>query len=149
MNRIHHLISSRTSAPRRALRFAPLVVASLLVGCALAPVEQPSEPTEMVRDTDISGVWLLNVESPMGREEIRARFEQSGRALSGAMNTHGVDVPLRGGIDGEAIQFDMTLDVRGQPLTLQYIGTVVGEAMSGTVQFGPMGTGRFSGQRTQ
>lgn len=126
----------------------PLIFAWLITGCSTAPIVQPSEPTPVASDPDISGVWLLDVESPMGREEIVARFEQSGRALSGVMNAKGADVPLRGGIEGQAIQFDMTFEIRGQPLTLQYTGTVEGEGMSGTVQFGPMGTGRFSGQRT-
>jgi hypothetical protein len=93
-------------------------------------------------------VWLLDVESPLGREKIVARFEQSGTVLAGEMTTKGVDVPLRGDLDGDAVRFDMTFDVRGKPLTLQYNGTVQGEGMSGTVQFGPMGTGSFSGRRT-
>ena len=133
---------------------SPLYVLALfmcgaLVGCAPTPVERVEPPEESARGSDISGVWLLNVESPMGREDIVARFEQTGAALSGAMNTKGVDVPLSGGVNGDAVQFDMTFDVRGNPLTLKYTGTVDGDAMEGTVNFGPMGTGSFSGRRTQ
>jgi hypothetical protein len=138
---------NRLEFAKRSCRIAPILLSIVLIGCAPTPVEQPSEPIAVVRDIDISGVWLLDVESPMGREEIVARFEQAGTELSGVMNAKGVDVPLRGDLDGDAVQFDMTFDVRGKPLTLQYNGTVRGEAMSGTVQFGPMGTGRFSGHR--
>lgn len=131
------------------LHVLALSVCGALSGCAPAPVEQVEQPKESARGLDISGVWLLNVESPMGREDIVARFEQTGAALSGAMNSKGVDVPLSGGVNGDAIQFDMTFDVRGNPLKLQYTGTVQGDAMEGTVAFGPMGTGRFSGHRAQ
>ena len=134
----------------KSLLFAlALCMGGALFGCAPAPVDQVDPPKKSAPGSDISGVWLLNVESPMGHEEIVARFQQTGRVLSGAMNAKGVDVPLSGGINGDAVQFDMTFDVRGNPLTLEYTGTVAGDAMEGTVKFGPMGTGRFSGHRTQ
>jgi hypothetical protein len=78
---------------------------------------------------------------------MQTRFEQSGQRLSGVMKTSSADVPLKGNVNGEAIRFDMSLDVRGQPLKLEYAGTVRGDEMTGTVQFGPMGTGNFSGVR--
>lgn len=132
----------------RSFYIAPLLVLWLVIGCSTAPTQQPTEPAQITRDPDVSGVWLLDVESPLGHEEIIARFEQStGGALSGVMNANGTDVPLRGEIDRQAIEFDMTFEVRGQSLTLHYSGAVQGDAMSGTVQFGPMGTGKFSGRR--
>lgn len=134
---------------KSSLYVLALCMGGALFGCAPAPVDPVEQSKESARGLDISGVWLLNVESPMGREDIIARFEQTGAALSGAMNTKGVDVPLSGGVNGDAVHFDMTFDVRGNPLTLQYTGTVQGDAMEGTVAFGPMGTGRFSGRRTQ
>lgn len=133
---------------RSPLYILAVCMSGFLFGCAPAPVEQVEEPRATTRGIDVSGAWLLNVESPMGREDIVARFEQTGVTLSGAVNTKGVDVPLSGGVNGDAVQFDMTFDVRGNPLTLQYHGTVAGDEMTGTVQFGPMGTGRFSGRRT-
>lgn len=93
----------------------------------------------------VAGLWILTVESPMGRDEMETRFEQTGERLSGFMKNSGADVPLQGAVTGEAIRFDMNLPVRGQSLKLEYSGIVQGDEMSGTVQFGPMGTGKFSG----
>ena len=140
---------NRLKLPTSRLLVLTLTSSVLIFGCAPTPSDRVEEPKEVTRSVDVSGMWMLNVESPMGREDIVARLEQTGTALSGAMNSNGVDVPLRGDIRGDAIQFDMTLDVRGSPLTFKYNGTVQGDAMTGTVQFGPMGTGKFSGRRKQ
>ena len=119
-----------------------------LAGCAAVTQDDaPPVPHMPEGSQSIAGVWDITVESPMGRDAMQTRFEQSGERVSGVMKTAGADVPLQGNVDGEAIRFDMSLDVRGQPLKLEYAGTVHGDEMTGTVQFGPMGTGSFSGVR--
>jgi hypothetical protein len=119
-----------------------------LAGCAAVTQNDPRPiPKTPEALHSIAGVWDITVESPMGRDAMQTRFEQSGERLSGVMKTAGADVPLQGNVTGEAIRFDMSLDVRGQSLKLEYAGTVRGDEMTGTVQFGPMGTGNFSGVR--
>ena len=131
-----------------SFRLGLVVFFGALAGCAAVPQNdaQPPPQTPEVAQS-IAGLWDITVESPMGRDAMQTRFEQSGERLSGVMRTAGADVPLQGNVTGEAIRFDMSLDVRGQPLKLEYAGTVRGDAMTGTVQFGPMGTGNFSGVR--
>jgi hypothetical protein len=119
-----------------------------LAGCAAVTQDDALPvPHTPGASQSIAGIWDITVESPMGRDAMQTRFEQSGQRLSGVMKTSGADVPLKGNVNGEAIRFDMSLDVRGQPLKLEYAGTVRGDEMTGTVQFGPMGTGNFSGVR--
>ena len=83
----------------------------------------------------------------MGREDVEASFTLVGDHVTGTMRSAGRDVPLEGTVNGNELRFDMSLDVRGQALQLDYVGTVEGDTMSGTVQFGPIGTGKFSGTR--
>jgi hypothetical protein len=131
-----------------SFRLGLVFVIGAIAGCAaVTQNDAPPVPRTPQVAQSITGLWDITVESPMGRDAMQTRFEQSGERLSGVMTTAGADVPLQGNVDGEAIRFDMSLDVRGQSLKLEYAGTVHGDEMTGTVQFGPMGTGNFSGVR--
>lgn len=131
-----------------SFRFGFVLFLGALGGCAAVPQNDP-RPVPRTPEVlqSIAGIWDITVESPMGRDAMQTRFEQSGERLSGVMKTAAADVPLQGNVAGEAIHFDMSLDVRGQSLKLEYAGIVRGDEMTGTVQFGPMGTGSFSGVR--
>jgi hypothetical protein len=128
-----------------AIRAAVVVLFAALSACSTPPPVQPPPRATTPKSDALNGVWVLTVESPMGRDDMEARFEQTGQRLSGHMSTAGSDVPLEGSVKGEAIRFDMSLNVRGQALKLEYAGIVHGDQMAGTVQFGPMGMGRFFG----
>jgi hypothetical protein len=130
------------------VRFGFILLLATLVGCAAVTQNDAGPPPQTPQlSQSIAGLWVITVESPMGRDAMQTRFEQSGEQLSGVMKAAGADVPLQGHVNGEAIRFDMSLDVRGQSLKLEYAGTVQGDEMTGTVQFGPMGQGNFSGVR--
>jgi hypothetical protein len=119
----------------------------LLASCSSAPVGGPVVTPAAAVSSQVAGLWTLTVESPMGREDVDASFTLVGDHVSGTMRSAGRDVPLEGTVNGNVLRFDMSLDVRGQALQLDYVGTVEGDTMSGTVQFGPIGTGKFSGTR--
>ncbi len=129
------------------LRLAVLSIAIALSACSTAPRSVPATPENIPPSAGLSGNWLLTVESPMGRDEVETTFEQSGHRLGGFMKSAGTNVPIEGTLEGKSVNFGMSLEVRGQPLKFDYVGTVEGDTMSGTVQFGPMGTGKFSGVR--
>lgn len=83
----------------------------------------------------------------MGRDDIEATFTQTGDRLSGTVINAGQSIPVIGTVHGDTVNFGLSLEVRGQPLELDYAGTIEGDSMSGTVQFGPIGNGKFSGKR--
>jgi hypothetical protein len=95
----------------------------------------------------VAGEWTLTVESPMGRDDVQASFMQTGELLTGTVTNAGRQMPVAGTVHGNLVNFEISLDVRGQPLQLDYAGVVEGDSMSGIVQFGPIGNGKFSGKR--
>ncbi|HKU14790.1 MAG TPA: hypothetical protein VJQ52_10375 [Steroidobacteraceae bacterium] len=97
----------------------------------------------------MSGTWEFSVESPMGTRSNETIFTQSGDALSGKMVSPRGEVPLTGTIKQDAINFTVNLNVQGQALQIDYSGTVTGDTMGGTVQFGSFGDGKWSGKRKQ
>lgn len=128
---------------------ARLLLISIFIACVSCS-SAPSEKVHSRTNADMSSVggdWLLTIESPMGREAVAASFSQMGERVTGTLNSSGRDVPIEGRMKGNELQFEMSLDVRGHPLQLDYVGIVEGDTMSGTVQFGPIGQGKFSGTR--
>ena len=111
------------------------------------PSQAPVAPIAVPPSSNVTGQWTLTVESPMGRDDVRAQFVQAGEYLSGTVINEGREIPVVGTVHGNSVSFGISLDVRGQPLQLDYVGTIDGDNMSGTVQFGPIGNGKFSGTR--
>ena len=118
-----------------------------LASCSSARLGGPVVTPAAAVSPQVAGLWTVTVESPKGREDVDGSFTLVGDHVTGTMRSAGRDVPLEGTVNGNELRFDMSLDVRGQALQLDYVGTVEGDTMSGTVQFGPIGTGKFSGTR--
>jgi hypothetical protein len=128
------------------------VVASIAAACSTTPTQQsapPPPPPAAAKVTDVSGTWELNVESPMGSRASDAIFTQTGETLGGKMVSPRGETPLTGALKGEAITFNINLNVQGQTVPIEYSGTVTGDTMSGTVVFGSFGDGKWTGKRKQ
>ena len=96
---------------------------------------------------DVSGTWTLSVESPRGTRESTLVLTQAGEELSGTMKTQRGDTPVKGTLKGNALVLSYELDMQGNKMAVKYDGTVDGNAMSGTVSFGDMGGGKFTGKK--
>jgi hypothetical protein len=95
----------------------------------------------------VAGEWNLTVESPNGTGTPTANFKQDGENLTGTYKGRFGESPLQGSIKGDAIKFTVSVTTPNGGLQLEYSGTVDGDNMKGTVKFGEMGTGAFTGKR--
>jgi L-seryl-tRNA(Ser) seleniumtransferase len=135
----------------QTLRVLLLVaVAAIVAGCSTTPsqtgggsVEPPPKPAGPV----VGGTWIVTTQSPMGSRDADAIFTQVGEQLSGKMVSPRGEVPLAGTLKGDAVAFGVNVNVQGQELQIDYTGTVDGDTMSGTVQFGPIAKGTWTGKR--
>ena len=126
-------------------------VASIAAACSTTPSPKtaPPPPPAAAKITDVSGTWELNVESPMGSRASDAIFTQTGETLGGKMVSPRGEVPLTGSVSGDTVKFGINVNVQGQSLQIDYIGTVTGDTMSGTVVFGSFGDGKWTGKKKQ
>jgi hypothetical protein len=128
---------------KRALVFAVVTVAVLaLAGSAFAQ-EKPKETPKI----DVSGTWDLSVESPQGTMALTSTFKQDGEKLTGIQSSQMGEMPLEGTIKGADIAFAIVIDMQGQQITIAYAGKVDGETMSGTIEFGGMGSSTWTAKK--
>ena len=122
----------------------PLAVAALVMlsACSMMPAKKAAAPKP-----GVTGTWVLTVESPMGTRDSDAMFTQNGEQLSGKVVSPRGETPLTGSVKGDAIAFSININVQGTDLQIDYSGTVTGDTMGGTVQFGSFGDGKWTGKR--
>ena len=96
----------------------------------------------------IDGAWNISITTPMGAREATLTLATAGGGLSGTFaNQRGSGPIFDASADGDT--FACTADFEGAmgKLKLIFTGAVSGDAVSGEVQFGPMGAGPFTGAR--
>ncbi|MGD8537238.1 MAG: hypothetical protein PVI66_00825 [Candidatus Aminicenantes bacterium] len=100
-------------------------------------------------DVDVTGDWEMTMESPRGGEMTRAvHFEQDGEKITVTMESRrGDEVTAEGTIKGNAIKWTVSRETPRGSMTLVYKGTVDGDTMSGTVEFGDYGSGDWTAKR--
>ena len=101
------------------------------------------------KKTDITGKWLFSVTSELGTGTPTVTFKQSGDSLTGHYSsaTFG-EADFRGTFKDQKLTFSIKVDAGGNAITVTYSGQMDGEnAMKGTVDFGGMGAGTFTGKR--
>jgi len=103
--------------------------------------------TEGILSMAIDGNWNLTMQSPMGAREVKAELAASGGALSGSFIGEQGAAPVSGTVDGNAVAFAATVPSPMGQMELKFSGTVDGDSMTGTVQFGAFGSGAFTGAK--
>ena len=120
------------------------VLALVLIAASAGLLAQdPPKPQKI----DVTGAWELTVESPQGTMTSTATYKQDGEKLTGTHVGQMGELPLAGTVKGSEIAYTITIDAQGQQFTLTYAGKIDGDAITGTVEFGGMGSANWSAKR--
>jgi hypothetical protein len=123
-------------------QLAMLVAMFLLV----APTAIAAQDAQK-KAVNVTGVWESTIESPQGSMTSTATYKQEGEELTGTHVGQMGELKLKGTVKGSAITYVIALDMGGQQLTITYSGTVNGDAIEGTADFGGMGSGKWTVKR--
>ena len=121
------------TSPTKALLTA-LVLLVFSIGCAStgggggdvpAPPPPPAPPAAV-------GVWDMTIETPMGDQNPTVTIQGTADALTGEFDGPTGALAFDSiSADGDALNFQVTIDIGGQDLVLKFVGTVDGDAMNG------------------
>ena len=96
---------------------------------------------------DVTGTWTMNVETAMGSGTPTFTLTQEGQDITGTYEGYFGTAPVTGSLDGDAVTLSIEVSAQGQDMTVDYVGTVDGDTMTGKVLFGSFGEGTFEGTR--
>src|SRR5262245_17915328 len=127
------------------LQIARLLVATVVIvlcASAAAPAQEGSK-------VDVTGKWVLTVESAAGTSMPTATFKQEGEKLTGHYSSMVVgEAELSGTVEGQSIEFRVQGQVQDTQIVLTFTGTLEGkDSMKGKMSAGQFGDGTFSAKR--
>ena len=110
-----------------------------------------SAPADGVAQTDLSGMWMLTVQTEQGDTRLPVTITQDGQNLTATGENPDVGtVEMKGMIDGSDITFEWNLDIEGMELNILLMGTVADDGtMSGTLDLGGFGGGDWTAKRVE
>ena len=97
--------------------------------------------------SDVDGIWLATIDSPMGTRDAELRLDTNGALISGELIEAGAPVDLEGSVDGDEVEFVATLPSATGPMQLTFSGEISGDALVGEVEFGEQATGTWDARR--
>ncbi len=93
----------------------------------------------------VDGKWNIVIKTPMGDQNGVLTLKQEGDALTGSMDGASGNAPIENGkVEGEKLSWQAKVTTP-MPITLEFEGTIDGDAISGNVKLGAFGTSTFSG----
>jgi hypothetical protein len=93
----------------------------------------------------IDGTWKLTFETPIGTQETTLEAKAVGAALTGTQTGRdGSQAIHDGAVNGHEASWSLAI-TSPMPMTLEFKGTVNGDAMSGSVKLGMFGETSFTG----
>jgi hypothetical protein len=115
---------------------------------AAAPAGQAEKPSQGEKAGDVSGAWALQIDLGGNAGTPSVTFKQDGEKLSGTYSSQVVgEQQITGTIKGNAITFGFQASFDGNAVKVTYTGTVEKDTMKGSVQFGDLGEGTFTGKK--
>jgi hypothetical protein len=99
------------------------------------------------RAADVTGTWIMAVQTSAGSGSPTFTLVQKGDAISGTYKGQLGEAPVTGIMSGNDITLEFSVDAQGQNLTIKYTGKVDGKSVSGNVALGAFGSGTFTGTK--
>jgi hypothetical protein len=96
---------------------------------------------------DVTGTWIMAVETGAGSGSPTFILAQKGDALSGTYKGMLGEAQVTGTVKGDEVTIEYKIDAQGQTLAVKYSGKTDGKTMSGKVSLGQLGEGTFTGTK--
>jgi hypothetical protein len=95
----------------------------------------------------VDGNWNITMSTPMGDRNATLSLKNSGGTLTGTQGADGNSAEIFDGTaNGDDVSWKVSI-TNPMPLTLTFTGKVAGDAISGEMGIGPMGSFPFTGTR--
>jgi hypothetical protein len=115
-------------------------VGALLASAALAFAHLASA-------ADVTGTWIMAVETGAGSGSPTFILVQKGEALSGSYKGQLGEAQVAGTVKGDEVTIEYKVEGQGGTLAVKYSGKTDGKTMSGKVSLGQLGEGTFTGTK--
>ena len=120
----------------------PLLAAVMI---ASHPVAAQSKAAQA---KSIAGTWNATVKLPNGGGNPTITFAVKGDSVSGTVKrASGESFPLRGAIKGKDLNYSYSIPGESQPILVKVKAKVMGDSLSGTMDFAGRGTGQLTAKR--
>jgi hypothetical protein len=97
---------------------------------------------------NVTGIWAVIFETPMGERTYMTSFVQDKEVLQVIMKSpQGTEMKTTGKILGNELEWAVVLSGPMGEITLAFKGKVEGETMTGTVQMGEAGEAAFKAKK--
>jgi hypothetical protein len=96
---------------------------------------------------DVTGTWIMAVETGAGSGSPTFILVQKGEALSGSYRGQLGEAQVTGTVKGDEVTIEYKVEGQGQSLAVKYSGKTDGKTMSGRVSLGQFGDGTFTGTK--
>jgi hypothetical protein len=102
---------------------------------------------QLASAADVTGTWIMVVETGAGSGSPTFVLVQKGEALSGTYKGMLGEAQVSGTVKGDEVTIEYKVDGQGQTLAVKYSGKTDGKTMSGKVSLGQLGEGTFTGTK--
>jgi hypothetical protein len=96
---------------------------------------------------DVTGTWIMAVETGAGSGSPTFILVQKGEALSGSYKGQLGEAQVTGTVKGDEVTIEYKVEGQGGTLAVKYSGKTDGKTMSGRVSLGQLGEGTFTGTK--
>jgi hypothetical protein len=102
---------------------------------------------QLASAADVTGTWLMAVETGAGSGSPTFILVQKGEALSGSYKGQLGEAQVTGTVKGDEVTIEYKVEGQGGTLAVKYSGKTDGKTMSGKVSLGQLGEGTFTGKK--
>jgi len=103
---------------------------------------------EFAQTPGVTGDWELIINSPQGSRTANATFKQDGEKLSGVLRGARGELPIEGTVKGKEVKFSYPYKNAELEFTITMTGTLDGDAIKGTADYGGLAEGDWTAKRT-
>jgi len=99
------------------------------------------------QSSDVTGDWDVTINSPQGSRTSKVTFKQEGEKVNGVLKNQRGEVPFQGTIKGKELKFAYTVKFQDNDLNITMVGSVDGDSIKGTADFGGFAQGDWTAKR--
>jgi hypothetical protein len=95
----------------------------------------------------IDGIYKIEIESPMGIQEVKLTFKAKGAVLEGSSDSTFGPSKFTGKVKGNEVSWDSETNGPMGKMKLSFTGKITGNDFNGEVKAGMFGTYPFKGKK--